>query len=164
MTTVTDFVDGEDVDAFLINSRIQALLRAMLNPTAVPQDQTTAATVTTTSATYVALTGGPTVNFVAPPSGIVRVTCIAAILNSNTVLHTYAAFALTGAGTYAANDNDAAHVFGPNECTSCAVTLVRGLTSGGAYTATMQYRSQTTAGTGTFYGRRLLVEPVWPLA
>lgn len=117
----------------------------------------TGATTSTTSTTYADTTTVASVAFVAPASGVVEVTVNANQFNS-TSNYTFTAFRLSGAGTYAANDNDAAWTFGTGAMRSEASTVVTGLTPGGSYTATMQHA--VIAGTGTYGPRRIIVKPL----
>lgn len=142
---------GQKVTAAFLNS---------LCPLGEAQSATNATPGTTTSTSYTdTLTGSGTVslNFTAPPSGAVAVTTKASMDNSG-ANYTAIAFRLSGASTRASNDNDQAFIQGTDECTDETMTIVTGLTAGGAYTATMQHK--VTAGTGTYNFRRISVRPL----
>ncbi len=141
----------------------QKMTAAYLNalvPIGEAQSTTNATPGTTTSTSYTdTLTGSGTVSlsFTAPPSGSVAVTVRAAMDNSGGN-YTSVAFRLSGASARASSDNDQAYIQGTDECTDEAMTIVTGLTAGGAYTATMQHK--VTAGTGTYNFRRISVRPI----
>jgi hypothetical protein len=166
MTTVTDFTDGTDVDAFLLNTMVQALLRAILNPAAASVSVTDATEGTTTSTAYTdTLTSASTlsVNFTAPPSGkvVVALGCaIASIPSANS----YFAFRLSGASTRAASDTDSVHTAVAQYTPGSRLVLCSGLTAGGAYTATAQHRTSVGTSTAWFRERSIVVMPQWPLA
>jgi hypothetical protein len=170
MTTVTDFTDGEDVDAFMLNSRTQALLRAILNPTALTAATDQAAGVlTTTSTTYTDTANVLSASFIAPPSGIVAVTVMGEIYNNTANFHNRMSYRLSGASTYnpadATKDSHAAMIYSSPQTAASTATrrsIRTGLTPGGSYVATAQWR--TEGGTMSRERCTILVEPVWPLA
>lgn len=142
---------GQKMTASFLNS---------LCPLGEAQSATNSTPGTTTSTSYTdTLSGSGTVsvNFTAPPSGAVAVTTKSALVNS-AGNYTAAAFRLSGASTRASSDNDQIYNKGVDEITSETVTVVTGLTAGGAYTATMQHK--VTAGTGTYNYRRIAVRPL----
>lgn len=119
----------------------------------------TAATVTTSSTSYVGLSGGPAVTLDLVAGQTVTVTVYARLsVTSGGLGHQAAmAWAVSGADTVAAADADAV------ECQS--TLLVPGQKSGlytavttGSHTVTAQYKTAAGADTATFVNRRLLVE------
>lgn len=169
MTTITNFTDGEDVDAFMLKTRIMDVLNNLLNLSQAPVSADSAGPVTTTSTTYVDTATVLSVNFTAPPSGIVLIQVAAEIFNNTVNLHSRMAYRLSGATTYnpadATKDTFSAMVFSAPvnaENTSSRWSLRTGLTAGGSYTATAQHRTEGSGATASFRNRTLLVLP-WPL-
>lgn len=142
------------------------LYSVSVNAVTVMAQDTDSTSGTTTSLTYtnsLTTSGSFAVNFTAPPSGKVLVTVGARMFQSVAGRHVYIAYALSGASAYTQTDDDAAQMFADasvnSELYTQKTTLRSGLTSGGAYTVTAQYRTQTS-GTASFAGRLLIVQPV----
>lgn len=121
-------------------------------------NNSTAGTTTSTSYTDTLTSSGTvSVNFTAPPSGVVSVRIEAALWNSGTN-YTVASFRLSGASTVAASDDNQIYQRSTNEQRHMAESRIAGLTPGGAYTATMQHK--VSAGTGNYNHRRIAVRPL----
>jgi hypothetical protein len=121
---------------------------------------------TTSSTTYVETltgsTGDPTIAaFTAPPSGSVLVS-VGARANSSAVTACYASanIKLSTTTVLAAADARAAIATGTAALSASAQFQVTGLTAGGAYTATLAYKSGLTTSTATFANRFVTVTPV----
>lgn len=145
---------------------LQYIYDQAINAATVMTQDTDATSGTTTSLTYtntLTTSGSFTLNFTAPPSGKVLVTVGARMFQSVAGRHVYIAYALSGASTYTQTDDDSAQMFADasvnSELYTQKTTLRTGLVAGGAYTATAQYRTQTS-GTASYAGRLLVVQPV----
>lgn len=118
------------------------------------------ATDTTTSTTYTNLDDsyGPAINVITATSAIVMIT--AELGNSSSSASTYADFAVSGATTRAATDTTALRASGYSTGDNMqrrAVYTKVSLTAG-TNTFTMQYR--TSASTGKFRKRQMVVFPI----
>ncbi len=112
---------------------------------------------TTTSITYTSLaTAGPAVTLVTGTKALVTITATIdnATAGSNQV---YAGFAVSGASTIAANDDQALdHRIGDQFATLSGTYLVSGLTAG-TNTFTMQYKTGIITTAGRFQRRNITV-------
>jgi len=120
--------------------------------TMTPVENQTNAFVSTTSTTYVALTGGPSVVFVAPPSGAVWVhvkTAIASTVSGviNTASYEVRTGAVVGSGTViqAATRENGILYGGTSTIDAGQTTLVTGLTPGSTYNIQMMYAVEGAA-------------------
>lgn len=143
---------GQKVTAAFLNS---------LCPLGEAQSVNNTTVGTTTSGTYtdtLSSSGTVTLNFTAPPSGVVDITIEAALWNSSVGFYTVASFRLSGASTVAATDDNQIYQHGTNEQRQMGRSRVSGLVAGGAYTATMQHK--VSGGTGNYNHRRIAVTPI----
>lgn len=133
----------------------------------ITQTSSAAGSVSTTSLTYVALSGDPGLSFVSPTSGRVLVT-IAAAMDGNAA-DTYATMgfqirtgAVVGSGTIiqAANDTDVVAHQGTSDLTGGRTSLVSGLTSGSTYNVQTLYKLLSGTGTAFFARRSVIVQSV----
>jgi hypothetical protein len=145
-----------------VDDEIAALSGTYLTQTlglarAAVQGATVAATETTVSASYVDLTTpGPAATVTIGSSGRALVIMSAAIQNSGAA-GSFMSFAVSGASTRAAANDDAAYVIGTNGVTAALVRLITGLTAG-SNTFTAKYLS--SGGTATFGRRGMVVIPL----
>ena len=124
----------------------------------VANKATILATENTTSAAYVALTSpGPEVVIEVGPSGMLEVTLTVQSRNTNAGSGARASFALAGANTLAANDDNAIYTGAAVAETHSKTVLLTGLTPG-ATTVTMLFKAD--ANTAEF-ARRFLVVKTW---
>lgn len=144
-----------------------ARIDAVLVGTPITQVAAVAATVSTTSTSYVALSGNPGLAFTAPTSGRVVITIGGALTGS--AADTFAMMGLqvrtgnvVGSGTivYAANNNDAVSNEGGDDMSASKVTLVTGLTAGDPYNVQVLYKVLSGTGTAFFARRDVIVESV----
>lgn len=133
----------------------------------ITQAATAAGSVSTTSTSYVTLSGDPGLSFVSPTSGRVMITIGAAM--DGTVSDTYSTMgfqvrtgAVVGSGTivYAANDTDVVAHQGLSDFSSSRTSLVTGLTSGTTYNVQALYKLLTGTGTAFFARRTVVVQSV----
>lgn len=133
----------------------------------ITQTATAAGSVSTTSLTYVALSGDPGLSFVAPSSGRVLVTIGAAM--DGTVSDTYSTMgfqirtgAVVGSGTIvrAANDDDVIAHQGLSDFAGGRTTLVTGLTAATTYNVQSLYKLLNGTGTAFFARRNVIVQSV----
>lgn len=154
-------------------AQIQALAEAVeselqrIDGTPAAVTASDAGSVSTTSATYVALAGDPGVAFTAPASGRVIVHFAGAF--DNTLADTFGMVAfqvrtgsLVGSGTIvvATNDNDSIGTAGTNDTSFGRTTLVSSLIAGSPYNVQLLYKRFSGTGTSFFARRSVLVVPV----
>lgn len=129
--------------------------------------QNTSGTTTSTSYTET-LTGGTACSlvFVAPPSGKVIVHNSSSGRNSTTA-RVYVSWIIRTGGSVGsgstfldAGDNGAITVVGTSEIMVGRANLVTGLTAGNTYNIRQRFRN-SSASTGTFDRKELIVAPVW---
>jgi hypothetical protein len=114
----------------------------------------------TTATTYSDLaTIGPTASVIVPPSGLVRVELQAWIRNTSVGEPAYMAYAMSGAVTQAALDDQAAawEMASSEYLTLSTTVLTDPLPPGQTLTVTAKYR--VAAGGGFFGRRRLILTP-----
>ncbi|GGS86908.1 hypothetical protein [Streptomyces chromofuscus] len=139
-------------------------LWALVSPGPVHKANTTTGTTTSTAyvETLTGSTGDPTaVSFTAPPSGTVLVS-VGARGNSSAATSCFvsANVRLGTTVTSAAADTRAAVVTGTSAASAHTQYQLTGLTVGGAYTATLAYKSAVTTSTATFTNRFVTITPV----
>jgi hypothetical protein len=155
-TWAPGFVDHDD-----LNAEIRDPLNYLLAP---PVEATVTTSQTTASTSYTDLaTVGPTVasiNLEAGQSALVIVSCRSAHSTGGGGNATYMSFAVSGAETDAASDDDAIISLASTntEQTSSRPTVYTAGTAG-AHTFQAKYKI-TNPGTGTFRERRLIVKPM----
>lgn len=123
--------------------------------------------VSTTSATFVALAGDPGVAFTAPASGRVLVHVAGTFDNNAADTFGMMAFQIrtgnsVGLGTIvvAANDNDSVGTAGTNDTSFGRTILVSSLIAGSSYNVQALYKRFLGTGTAFFARRSVLVVPV----
>lgn len=171
-TSNTGNIYGIAVTTGTISGSVLATLSvpttALANTAVTPSKLATGATPafvttseSTTSVTYVDLTTvTDTVTVTIGVNGLALVAIFSYMLNTASPANSYVGFAISGATTLAANDNEAIfyQTFTANAETQIGGTfLVTGLTPGST-TFKMKYR--VTSGTGTFKFRRIAVVPL----
>jgi hypothetical protein len=136
----------------------------VLTSTPVTQSSSVAATVSTSSTTYVALSGDPGLAFTAPTSGRVIISIGGALTGSAADTFAMMGFqvrtgAVVGSGTivYAVNNNDVVSNEGGDDMSASKVTLVSGLTAGGSYNVQVLYKMLSGSGTAFFARRDVIV-------
>ena len=118
------------------------------------------ASVTTTSTSYVTLSGGPTVSGVdLDPGQQVIVVATARCDNDAHTATTGAkiSYAISGAGTRAADDTYSAEATGSPQ--QVLLVDLYAVVNGGTYTFTMNYQRTGASGTAAFIRRKLIVIP-----
>lgn len=131
-----------------------------------------AVTLTTSSGTYALPTTGtaPSIPFVAPPSGIVKLDYTARASTNSATLGIYTFISLevrtgsvVGSGTiiHATSDNDAIQidVIQTISETGTCFTILTGLTPNASYNARMLYRTGTASQTITYMNQYLFCTP-----
>jgi hypothetical protein len=133
----------------------------------VTQSSSVAATVSTTSTTYVALAGDPGIAFTAPTSGRVMISIGGALTGSAADTFSMMGFQVRtgnviGSGTivYAANNNDVVSNEGGSDMSASKVTLVSGLTAAASYNVQVLYKVLSGTGTAFFARRDVIVQSV----
>lgn len=156
MPTPRTWVAAELVTASIMNSAVRDMLNYLLVP---PTEANVAATETRASTSYGALaTAGPTISGITLEAGQrVRVTVSARILPSAAALEGFMSFAVSGAETDAAQDEDACTMLKEGDAIVERTTIYTAGTAG-SHTFTAQYRC-SSATTVTFRNRRLIVQP-----
>lgn len=133
----------------------------------ITQSSSVAATVSTTSTTYVALAGNPGLSFTAPTSGRVIIAIGAALTGS--AADTYAMMGLqvrtgsvVGSGTIiqAADNNEVVANLGLSDVAASHVSLVSGLVAGDPYNVQVLYKMLSGTGTAFFARRNVIVQSV----
>jgi hypothetical protein len=149
------WVAAEVVDATEANAEWRDILNYLLAPAA---DADVSTTETTTSSSYVNLTtSGPAVSVTVTNGQPVHVTVSAFMHVSTVAAIAFMSFAVSGAETDAAQDQDAAAISNTDDVkVSCSTIYVPG--TAGSHTFTAKYRI-AAGGTATFGSRRIIVDP-----
>ena len=119
-----------------------------------PQYSFDASTRTTTSASYVTLTGAPSVTITVPSTGRIKLT-IATQASGNGTAQVKLSFAASGGNTIAAADDNSVTNTTLNFTTGTRVMLLTGLTAG---STTFALRASVSAGTGSYARSSILAE------
>lgn len=149
-------VDGADVQAALedVDAFLGTTLPATYAPLSSIDGSTVAAEVTTTSTTFVTLTGGPAATVTVGASGILIVHLTIQGKNDTAAQFANAAVALSGANTLAAATGQHWSSTG-NLYNRYGVTMVFTGLAAGSTTATVHYAS-SSGGTARFQARTIL--------
>jgi hypothetical protein len=133
----------------------------------ITQSSSVAATVSTTSTSYVALAGNPGLSFTAPTSGRVIIAIGAALTGSAADTYAMMGFqvrtgAVIGSGTIiqAADNNEVVANLGLSDVAASHVSLVSGLTAGDPYNVQVLYKMLSGTGTAFFARRNVIVQSV----
>lgn len=133
----------------------------------ITQSSSVAATVNTTSTSYVALAGNPGLSFTAPTSGRVIIAIGAALTGSAADTYAMMGFQVRtgnviGSGTIiqAADNNEVVANLGLSDIAASHVSLVSGLTSGDPYNVQVLYKLLSGTGTAFFARRNVIVQSV----
>lgn len=147
-------------------ARIDTEVNALQNIPA-PQSQAASGSVSTTSTTYVALSGDPGVAFTAPVGGRALVHFGASMDGNAADTFALVGFqirtgAVVGSGTVqiAANDNDAVGSEGASGTTGGRTSMITGLTPGSTYNVQLLYKRLAGTGTAFFARRTVIVQPI----
>src|SRR5215207_2935397 len=156
MPTPRTWVAAETISASTMNTAVRDVLNYLL---VAPVQSEVAAAETRANTAYGALaTAGPIISGVTLEAGQrVLVTVSARILPSASALEGFMSFAVSGAETDAADDEDAARMLKEGESIVSRQTVYTAGTAG-SHTFTAQYRC-STATTVTFRSRRIIVKP-----
>lgn len=166
-TQIQALADAVEDQLQVTDASVTALNALFATGVTLSNSQATAAT--TTSLTYTeTLTGGAacSVIFVAPASGKVIVHNSGTARNSTTARSTIS-WIIRNGGTVGAGttfldggDNFAVSVVGAEEMMVGRAVLVTGLSSGSTYNIRQQFKN-SSASTGTFDRKHLIVQPIW---
>lgn len=133
----------------------------------ITQSSSVAATVSTTSTSYVALAGNPGLSFTAPTSGRVIIAIGAALTGSAADTYAMMGFqvrtgSVIGSGTIiqAADNNEVVANLGLSDIAASHVSLVSGLTAGDPYNVQVLYKMLSGTGTAFFARRNVIVQSV----
>lgn len=133
----------------------------------ITQSSSVAATVSTTSTTYVALAGNPGLSFTAPTSGRVVIAIGAALTGSAADTYAMMGFQVrtgnvigSGTITHAADNNEVVANLGLSDIAASHVSLVSGLTAGDPYNVQVLYKMLSGTGTAFFARRNVIVQSV----
>jgi hypothetical protein len=156
MPTPRTWIAAELISASTMNSAVRDVLNYLLVP---PTQAEVTAAETRASTSYGALaTAGPTISGITLEAGQpVLVIVSARIFPSTAALEGFMSFAVSGAETDAANDDDAARMLKEGESIVTRPSIYVAGTAG-SHTFTSQYRC-SSATTVTFRDRRLIVMP-----
>lgn len=152
---------GDLVYAVVLGNGDAWVLCKMAQGDTAPQQIDAAGTVTTSSTSYVALSGGPVVPVLLSAGQIVKVTAYArlSVGPAGGPGHQAAmSWAVSGADTAAAADANAVESQSAQASPGQKTGLYVAATAG-SHTFTAQYKSASGTDTATFVNRRILVEP-----
>ncbi|MFV0135486.1 phage baseplate assembly protein V [Streptomyces sp. HMX87] len=116
----------------------------------------------TTSATYVTDSNGPSVSFISPASGEAVVFFVAQMQNNTATGRSLMSVrVLQGSSVIAeADDHRSAEVQGPDNATAAGTRQITGMTPGSTYTVTAVYRTEGASSTASFDNKSITVIPV----